>query len=445
MVKYLVQVIQNALPPAILVSLLYAVFYGRGGEIQEQRGPKGRMMAGGIAGTTAALILAILRSTTRLINREYVNTAALSLAILGGLLCVLLVPAFLSNPSGDKTPGGNSGAAGAKSPRVRSRVRSRIREAIPSYAGAALTALLLFYALPTLFLYPREFVAPGESPFSTDVLFKLLGYGAGLLVVILSALALYEAGKTLPPRPVGILLSLSLGVNMVNQLAVIVQFLLARRFIRLPRPVFRIMVGLINYNAIFLYALMGISIILPILLFIQSLRIREPYRNPAELRKLRAVKRDQRRWSGVILSAYVLSILSLTVVKSYAERPPVLTAAEPMTIRGGEIIIPIEKIEDGHLHRYNYAAEENIAMRFIVIRKNEAAYGVGLDACDICGPTGYYERKDGVVCRLCDVVMNISTIGFKGGCNPVPLAYTMREGNMVIQTADLETERHRFK
>jgi uncharacterized membrane protein len=41
--------------------------------------------------------------------------------------------------------------------------------------------------------------------------------------------------------------------------------------------------------------------------------------------------------------------------------------------------------------------------------------------------------------------MNISTIGFKGGCNPVPLPYTMREGNMVIQTADLEDERHRFK
>jgi uncharacterized membrane protein len=116
-----------------------------------------------------------------------------------------------------------------------------------------------------------------------------------------------------------------------------------------------------------------------------------------------------------------------------------------MAIQGTQIIIPLEKVEDGRLHRYNYTAAETIEMRFIVIRKNEAAYGVGLDACDICGPTGYYERKDEVICRLCDVVMNKSTIGLKGGCNPVPLAYTLRGGNMVIETADLEKERGRFR
>jgi uncharacterized membrane protein len=41
--------------------------------------------------------------------------------------------------------------------------------------------------------------------------------------------------------------------------------------------------------------------------------------------------------------------------------------------------------------------------------------------------------------------MNISTIGFKGGCNPVPLAYTLRSGSMVIDTENLEKERTRFK
>jgi uncharacterized membrane protein len=41
--------------------------------------------------------------------------------------------------------------------------------------------------------------------------------------------------------------------------------------------------------------------------------------------------------------------------------------------------------------------------------------------------------------------MNISTIGFKGGCNPVPLAYTLRSGNMVVDINDLEKERNRFK
>jgi uncharacterized membrane protein len=138
-------------------------------------------------------------------------------------------------------------------------------------------------------------------------------------------------------------------------------------------------------------------------------------------------------------------VFSITVVKAWSERGVELSQVETYTLQDGEIIIPLEKIEDGHLHRYNYHASETIEMRFIVIKKNESAYGVGLDACDICGPTGYYERKDEVICRLCDVVMNKATIGFRGGCNPVPLAYTLRSGAMIIQTENLEAERARFK
>jgi uncharacterized membrane protein len=115
-----------------------------------------------------------------------------------------------------------------------------------------------------------------------------------------------------------------------------------------------------------------------------------------------------------------------------------------MAIAGNEIIIPIEQVDDGRLHRFAYTASDGTEVRFIVIKKNAVAYGVGLDACDICGNTGYYERKDEVICRLCDVVMNKSTIGFKGGCNPVPLAYSLRDGKMVVRIEDLENEKSRF-
>jgi uncharacterized membrane protein len=177
----------------------------------------------------------------------------------------------------------------------------------------------------------------------------------------------------------------------------------------------------------------------------KSYQSKAPWKNPAERRKIKAALRTNRRWCGVVAAGFCLSVFSVTFVKAYIERGVELSPAEPMTISGGEILIPIERIEDGHLHRFNYAAADNIEMRFIVIKKNAIAYGVGLDACDICGPTGYYERKGEVICRLCDVVMNISTIGFKGGCNPVPLAYTLLSGDMVINTEDLEAERNRFK
>jgi uncharacterized membrane protein len=417
-VKYLIQVAQNALPGAILVSLLWAVLRGQSGETRKRSEPDSdRLFWAAVLGTAAALILSILRGTTRLINREYVNTAVLSLAIPAALLFILVLP-------------------GRKKP---------LSEKILNRTGSVLAALVLFYSLPTIFLYVREFAPPGESVFSTDVLFKFTGYLAGLVLVVLSALALFHVGRNLDPRLTGIVFSAVLVVNMVNQLSAIVQFLLARRIIRVPRWIFRIIIEIINHNVVFLYIAMALSLVLPLALFIKSRRITESWRNPAEHRKLRALKRSFRRWSAVVVSGYLAAVFILTAVKGYSERAVVLSPAEPMTIQGEEIIIPIEKINDWHLHRYNYTAEENIEMRFIVIRKSEAAYGVGLDACDICGPTGYYERKDGVVCRLCDVVMNTSTIGFKGGCNPVPLAYTMRGGNMVIQTADLEAERLRFK
>jgi len=41
--------------------------------------------------------------------------------------------------------------------------------------------------------------------------------------------------------------------------------------------------------------------------------------------------------------------------------------------------------------------------------------------------------------------MNISTIGFPGGCNPVPLKHAIAGGSLVIETKDLEAEKRRFK
>ncbi|MDR0623361.1 MAG: DUF2318 domain-containing protein, partial [Treponema sp.] len=391
MLKYLIQVIQNLLTTAVLIALLDALADKTGGEKR-----KGRFFFWCCGGSVAALVLAVLRRTTRLINREYINTAVLFLTIICTVFFLVLIWGF--------------------------RKRAELRERFLDRLFPVLPALLLFYALPTIFLYPAEFLLPGQSFFTTDFLFKLTGFLAGLLVTVLSALALFETAGGLSAGGVKIFLSAALAVNMVNQLSVILQFLLARRLIAVPRWVFRMMVRIINFYDVFLYVILAVSAAIPLGLFIKGLRPLEPGRNPAETRKLRAGRRNRRRWIAVVVCGYAAAVLSLTVVKRYNERGVELTPAEPMTIMDGEVVIPIEKIADGHLHRYNYTAADNIEMRFIVIKKNEAAYGVGLDACDICGPTGYYERKDEVICRLCDVVMNISTIGFKGGCNPVPLA-----------------------
>ncbi|MDR1000507.1 MAG: Fe-S-containing protein [Clostridiales bacterium] len=414
MLKYLIQVVQNFLTTGILLAMLLALarLVGR---------QKQKWLFGGLAtGVMLALILAILKSATALINREYFNIWFLSVAVLAEAIFFAL----------------SWGVLQKKWPIFHERACKVI------YAIVA--AFLLLYSLPDIFLYPTEFVLPGESALSTDFLFKLIGYLAGLLIVGLSALALYKAGTGLSFDLVRILTTAGLAINMVNQLAAIIQPLLARRIIPMKKWLFGILKPIINHNDWFLYTLIILTAIFPLALWVKILRTKAAYQNPAQHRKIRSASRSQRRWCAVVLAGYILSALSLTVVKALDQREVILSPAEPINIVGNEVIIPLESVNDGHLHRYAYKALDGVEVRFIVIQKNATAYGVGLDACDICGPTGYYERDDEVVCKLCDVVMNKSTIGFKGGCNPVPLAYIVSEGSMVIKIQDLENEKKRF-
>ena len=108
--------------------------------------------------------------------------------------------------------------------------------------------------------------------------------------------------------------------------------------------------------------------------------------------------------------------------------------------------MPFELLEDGHLHRFAYETENGVNIRFIVIKKpNSKSYGIGLDACDICGETGYYEKDGQVVCKLCDVVMNISTIGCKGGCNPIVIPYEIKNGQIIVPISGLLEYEREFK
>jgi uncharacterized membrane protein len=418
MMKYLVQVVQNSLTAAIILAVVLALVYN---EKEGEAAPKKRIIIGAAAGGIFALALAFLKHTTVLINREHWNIGILSLSIIAGIVFIIFLWGLVKN----RAP--------------------KSYNALLYSAGAVFCGSLLFYTLPDIFLYPTEFLMMGESAFSTDFLFKLIGYSAGLLLVFLAGLFLFKAGINLSGKTYMILLTISVGVNAVNQILKVTQSLYAQRIIPTSRFLFNILKQAVNYNDYFLYLIMAVTFLIPAFLWIKNRHQKESYANPAEHRKIKASLRRKRRWSVAVVFGYVLAVLCLTVVKTYEAREVVLSPIEPMNIIGGEIIIPSPNIMDGHLHRFMYTASDGTEVRFIVIKKNETAYGVGLDACDICGPTGYYERKDEIICKLCDVVMNKATIGFKGGCNPVPLAYTMENGNMVIQTAHLEKEKGRFK
>ena len=138
----------------------------------------------------------------------------------------------------------------------------------------------------------------------------------------------------------------------------------------------------------------------------------------------------------------------MTVVKTNDTKQVELSAPESYTVDedAGVILVPMENVSDGHLHRFEYRTEKNIDVRWIVVKKpNSASFGVGLDACEVCGNAGYFERSGQVICKRCDVVMNINTIGFKGGCNPIPLAYEVKDGNLVFKLSDIIAGEKEFR
>ena len=125
---------------------------------------------------------------------------------------------------------------------------------------------------------------------------------------------------------------------------------------------------------------------------------------------------------------------------------------DPQIVKDGagaasELRVPLEMVSDGHLHRFGYTTPEGKLTRFIVVLKQENTnnYGVGLDACEICGEAGYYENNDGqVVCKKCNVVMNRTTIGMKGGCNPIIIDYDINESYITVPVEEMVKNQSRF-
>ena len=59
------------------------------------------------------------------------------------------------------------------------------------------------------------------------------------------------------------------------------------------------------------------------------------------------------------------------------------------------------------------------------------------DACQICGPVGFYIGDQGITCKMCASPLNAASMGQRGGCNPIPLKSSVEGVHVVIQAADL--------
>ena len=302
-----------------------------------------------------------------------------------------------------------------------------------------------FYYMPALFVQLNNFVYYGESAVSTMVLYRIIGYVFAVVLMILSSIAIFKIVRQIDKTYRDKILIISFSIWGINQIFIVLQRLYAIDFIPRNASVFNTIAWVINHSHYIGFGLMIFLTILPTILYLNNIKVKETFKNPAELRKKKYHMRCNRNLAKFFLVLIAINVFSLTYLRAYSGRDIALSEPEEYVVENDTIVVPLSELEDMKLHRYQYTATDGVHMRFFLIKKSQGSYGVVLDACEICGPSGYYERGDDVICKLCDVIMNRGTIGFKGGCNPIPIPYIVHDEKIKISTQDLDANSFVFK
>ncbi|MDR2051570.1 MAG: DUF2318 domain-containing protein [Deltaproteobacteria bacterium] len=415
MLQFLVQVTEKILPFFLLIGFLLGYIARR--DLLEVRF---QTKSGLGLGALAAAALALLEFTTALVVREYYNLAVLILILATEILLFLLLLAGRALPP----------------EKIATPPLRLLFLILPAAWGA-------FY-LPDIFIFPSHFAVGTVKVFSSEFVFIATGYLLGLLLALLAGHSLRRVCAALPLQRLFPLFSLALLAAALSQLGTLWQILVARRLVATSDFALDLAIFCSNNKDLPNFVLLGLAALAALSLGWKSRFPSLAGENPAQIRKARSRARGFVRWSVLSLALAFSGFMVLTAGAHFNTREVVLSPPVEMPAADGLILLPLTLVGDGSLHRFVHKSERGINVRYIVIKKSATAYGVGLDACDVCGPSGYYERKGQVICYLCDVVMNKSTIGFAGGCNPVPLKFTLHEGNIVIKISDLEAEAHRF-
>ncbi len=331
---------------------------------------------------------------------------------------------------------------------------------IPEIILSSVTGLIviayLYNALPNVFVYPFKFDTGGNGFLSSDYLLRLGGYILGIIVCVTAGISAYKLlGVAVKKGFCKIADCYFLIFNILYtfySFAKLMLVLIPRKIIS-STVLFDFAAQSNNKAHYYTYAAFLLLAGLAVMIWVGSYNSKEEYSTNAQHRKQKAVWRTGKRYSVVMTICCICSVLCATLFvelnkevirEAPVEEPEIIKDASgnDLTLR-----VPLERVTDGHLHRFGYQTDESL-VRFIVVLKQENTnnYGIGLDACEICGEAGYYENSDDqVVCKKCGVVMNKTTIGMKGGCNPIIIDYDMDEDAITVPVAEMEKNKDKFR
>ena len=310
--------------------------------------------------------------------------------------------------------------------------------------AAAVATLFLYHGFELWLIPTGSVVAALGDYFTVEFLTKIVGFVSGGLFAFVSSFMVFKAADALNQARLKFVFVVIFAACMIRQVIFLVQVLMARNVLS-GEVWMDLMAPIINNSGLLIFVIFAAILVLPITLFSQPKPARRPEYNPAEYRKILAQAIHKRRWGAGVIIALLLMTTTSSAGSYVANKQAEIVPAVPVVAEAGSVDVDLEVVKDGHLHRFVYRASGGEMVRYIVILKGGSAYGVGLDACEICGATGYYERDNQVICKLCDVQMNKATIGTRGGCNPIPIEYTIADGKLKVPQSALEQSAKIFR
>jgi len=165
-------------------------------------------------------------------------------------------------------------------------------------------------------------------------------------------------------------------------------------------------------------------------------------------RNIASFRADLAFQSAPVLGAFLILMIMLHAV-NISLNP--LFDPEPVPVRevegGSAIRIPIAgksgDLGDKKLRKYVYY-DGSKQMLFLAIMKPDGTMGIALDQCEICRPAdwnkdarGYAQQGANLFCKYCVTPITTNSVNTPGGCNPIPVPFTIVENTIIIDRNDL--------
>ena len=153
---------------------------------------------------------------------------------------------------------------------------------------------------------------------------------------------------------------------------------------------------------------------------------------------------NQRKNPLLKISAIALAILVIGGgVFLYFQKEGNTSSSTGITVSNASSSVvshPVSLFEDGKARHFSLAAGDGITVNYFVLKSSDGVIRAAFDACDVCWPAGkgYYQSGDVMICRNCGRrFASVKVNEVKGGCNPAPLNRTLKDGNVILQVADI--------